>query len=550
MKHQKKISVSRFIAELMQPYKLYFGIFLFVGLCSGVLNTFLPYTIKVIVDKIVGFQGDRILVFSIIQQNIFYYAMMWLGLCLNLRLLDWAKLKLYPRLQADSMMKMFSYLGQHSYHYLQNNFAGSFANKISEIHGGIVGIISIINDLYEKFWGLSIAFIMLLYIRPIFAFILLTWITSFLLITILFLKPIKQLSHVFAESRSVSMGRIVDSISNMAHVRLFSRHQFENEYIHQSIEDTVKKDRAMQKKIIWMRLLWDISIISLLALNLCMLGYLYSRNRVTIGDFSLVLALTVNIAWGIWFIAGQFVLFSEQIGSCEQALSIMKTKHGIVDSPNAKPLIVQRGEIEFQNVTFHYTEGAPLFENINIKIHAGEKVGLVGLSGAGKSTFVNLILRLFEVKSGTITIDHQNINDVTQNTLRANIALIPQDVSLFHRSLMENIRYGRIDATDEEVISAAKKANCHEFISTLKNGYQSMVGERGLKFSGGQRQRIAIARAILKNAPILILDEATSSLDSLTEQYIEDAMQKLMQKKTTLIIAHRLSTLTKMDRIL
>jgi ATP-binding cassette subfamily B protein len=269
-----------------------------------------------------------------------------------------------------------------------------------------------------------------------------------------------------------------------------------------------------------------------------------------VGDFSFIITLSISILWNLWFIAGQFVSFSEQVGKCRQALSIINAPHEISDIKDAKPLVVTQGEIQFKEVSFHYGEGAKLFQNKNILIHPGEKVGLVGFSGSGKSSFVNLILRLFEVESGSITIDYQNINDVQQESIRENIALIPQDISLFHRTLMENIRYGCTNASDEDVIEASKKAHCHEFISQLNEGYQSMVGERGIKLSGGQRQRIAIARAILKNAPLLILDEATSALDSVTEKYIQDALHHLMRGKTTIVIAHRLSTLSEMDRIL
>lgn len=242
--------------------------------------------------------------------------------------------------------------------------------------------------------------------------------------------------------------------------------------------------------------------------------------------------------------------FSEQVGNCKQALSILGKSHDIVDAKDAKPLLVTRGKIEFKEVTFHYNEGTYLFKNKNIIILPGQKVGLVGFSGSGKSTFVNLILRLFDVESGTIKIDDQSIKNVTQQSLREQIALIPQDITLFHRTLMENIRFGDMNAKDEEVIAISKKAHCHEFISQLKEGYQTVVGERGIKLSGGQRQRIAIARAMLKNAPILILDEATSALDSLTEQYIQEALDEMMHNKTTIVIAHRLATLSKMDRIL
>lgn len=404
--------------------------------------------------------------------------------------------------------------------------------------------------IYSQALGLSIAIITLLFIHPIFSLIMTLWIVSFFIITFIFFKPIAHLSHVFAESKSTVVGRMVDSISNIINVKLFARYPEENRYIHESVKDAVKNDRTMQIKVIQMRICWDVTIISLLGANLFILVYMYGKDMVTIGDFTFVITLSISIIWNLWFLAGQFVSFSEHIGRCKQALSALSIPHEITDDVNAKLLVVSKGNIQFHDVTFHYNEGAKLFNNKSILIHGGQKVGLVGFSGSGKSTFVNLILRLFEVESGEITIDDQNINLVTQQSLRENIALIPQDIILFHRTLMENIQFGNPHATEGEIIAASKKAHCHEFISQLKNGYQAMVGERGIKLSGGQRQRIAIARAMLKNAPILILDEATSSLDSVTESYIQESLALLMQNKTTIVIAHRLSTLSKMDRIL
>ena len=242
--------------------------------------------------------------------------------------------------------------------------------------------------------------------------------------------------------------------------------------------------------------------------------------------------------------------FNKAVGRCKQSLNSLLVPLEIHDKPDAVNLNANHGQIIFDNVKFHYKGTEPLFHNKSVRIKAGQKIGLVGYSGSGKSTFVNLILRLHDVTDGAILIDGQDIRDVTQDSLRANIAMISQDPSLFHRSLMENICYGRIDATDEEVIEAAKKAHAHEFIIKLPQAYESLVGERGVKLSGGQRQRIAIARAILKNAPILILDEATSQLDSITESLIQESLWELMQGKTTIVIAHRLSTLLNMDRIL
>jgi ATP-binding cassette subfamily B protein len=242
-------------------------------------------------------------------------------------------------------------------------------------------------------------------------------------------------------------------------------------------------------------------------------------------------------------------LFRE-VGVATEALTVIARPYQVTDDTDAKALKVTEGQIVFTDVTFNYNTNNTIFNNKNVIIKAGQKVGLVGFSGSGKSTFVNLILRFFDIKSGLITIDDQDITKVTQDSLHENITVIPPDVSLFHRTIIENIRYGRIDATDEEVIEASKKAYCHDFITQLPDQYNSLVGERGINLSSGQRQRIAIARAILKNAPMLILDEATSALDSVTEYYIQKGLDSFMKGRTTVVIAHRLSTLSKMDRIL
>lgn len=550
MTNSKSISLHSFIIGLMKSYKNLFSLIALVGILWALINTFLPFTLKLIIDHVVSYAGNKENLFMTTQPYVMAYIALWFALCLNMRLLDCAKLKLFPNLREEVMNKMFSYLNQHSHQYFQNNFAGSLINKITDMQQGIINIFTTLDDAYAQTLGITIATITLLFIHPIFAVLLIAWTVAFLLISIIFLKPIQTLSNEFATAKTMVVGRMVDSIGNIINVRLFARHDEENHYIHQSIKTAVQKDRAMQAKIIKMRLFWDVCIISLISLNLFILLYMYSKNLVSIGDFTFVITLSISILWNLWFLASQFVAFSEQLGLCKQALSIISQPHEIVDAVNAKPLSVSKGKIQFHNVTFHYGNGTQLFVNKNIVIAGGHKVGLVGYTGSGKSTFVNLILRLFEVESGVITIDDQNINQVTQQSLRDQIALIPQDISLFHRTLMENIHFGNPNATEEEIIEIAKKAHCHEFISQLSEGYQSLVGERGIKLSGGQRQRIAIARAMLKNAPILILDEATSSLDSITEKYIQDALSLIMQNKTTIVIAHRLSTLAKMDRIL
>ena len=546
----KRQTLSRYIFNLLTRYKLWVTLFATVGLIWAITNTLMPYMLKIIIDKVVGFDHAQSSFFPMILPYILLYLLVWIVLCLDMRLLDWIKLKLFPSMREDILLNNFVYLNQHSYYYFQNNFAGSLINKIVDLQGGIIDILTIVDDSYAQILGLIVAALTLLVVHPLFAILLLTWVTTFLLIAFYFLKPIKHLSLLFAEARSSLVGKMVDSISNIINIRLFAKNEYENQYIHQSIADTVQKDRNMLSKMIKMRLLLDFSLIIFLGCNLLLLAKMYNQHLVTVGDFSFIISLSMGIFFNLFFLTAQFVNFSEQVGKCNQALSILNVTHDIVDQKNARPLKITEGKIEFKDVNFHYKEGAKLFQNKNIVIYPGEKVGLVGLSGSGKSTFVNLILRLFEVEQGQITIDNQDINHITQASLRENIALIPQDISLFHRSLMDNIRYGRTDATDAEVIEASKKAHCDEFISKLEHGYHAMVGERGVKLSGGQRQRIAIARAILKDARILILDEATSALDSVTEKYIQDALDYSMQNKTTIVIAHRLSTLSAMDRIL
>lgn len=544
------LTLRHFFFTILKPYKGLLSIMAIIGVLWALVNAFMPYMQKLIIDHVVDSAVDRANIVASVAPYALAYVGLWVALATNMRVLDWVKLKLLPSLREDVMKDMFSYLTQHSHQYFQNQFAGSLINKVLDMQSGIVDIFNTLDDMYAQSLGLLVAIIVLSLVHPVFAVILVGWAVVFLVITFLFLNSIKELSHLFSASKTTVVGKMVDSVGNILNVRLFARHQQENQYIGVSIDDAVQKDRAMQAKIIKMRLFWDVSIITLMSFNLYFLLKMYSEQNATVGDFAFVISLSVSILWNLWFMASQFVSFSEQIGRCNQALSIISKPHDIVDIENAKLLIVSKGEINFHNVTFHYDEGAHIFKNKNLTIPGGQKVGLVGFTGSGKSSLVNLIMRLFEVESGEIIIDGQNINKVTQTSLREQIGFIPQDVSLFHRTLMDNIRFGSLNATDQEVMIAAKKAHCDEFISKLPQGYQSMVGERGVKLSGGQRQRIAIARAILKNAPILILDEATSSLDSVTENYIQESLSILMQNKTTIVIAHRLSTLSKMDRIL
>ena len=538
-----------FFWHFAKPHQLYLWGMAACGIYWGIHNAWSSYVLKVIIDQIGTCKSDKSAIFHVVQWPVFLYIILQISIAVAMRLLGWLQLRLFPNMRQDVSQGMFMYLNRHAHGYFQNNFAGSLANKIKDMAEGVVGIIDKFYMIFEQATALVIAVVIMYWVHPVFSIILMGWVAVFIFIAWIFFKPIHFYAHAFAVSKTTFMGRMVDSIGNIMNVRLFARHHYENTKITETLKTTVQKDRAMQWAILRMEIFWNVSVIVLFSLLFFYLIALYGKGLVTIGDFSLIIGIASSTFHHLWYVTSQFVVLVEQLGKCSQALSIITVPHEIADKPNAQPLVVKGGCIVFDKVTFFYhNKNEPLFQNISMAIAPGQKVGLVGFSGSGKSTFVNLILRFFDVQSGTILIDEQPITSVTQDSLHQKMAMIPQDTSLFHQTLMQNIRYGRLDATDEEVIAAAEQA--HIYAAELPQGYQSVVGERGIKLSGGQRQRIAIARAILKNAPILILDEATSSLDSVTEKYIQDSLHTLMQGRTTIVIAHRLSTLAEMDRIL
>ncbi len=544
------MTLKKFFSDIFKTYPWYFFALLMTGLYWGISNALTPYVLKLIIDKVVHFKGNKQDIFTVVEPLIAVYIVLWCLTALNMRIVDWLKLKLFPTVRYYIVKYMYGYLIDHDHHFFQNNFAGSLSNKIFDMTSGVIAILEILDDGLAQVFGLSLALLTMAIVHPVFAIILLIWASLFIGVTFLFSKRIKMLSNIYATAKTTLVGHVVDSISNVLNIRFFAARTHEKKHVASVTHDTVNKDRDKQRAILVMHMFWDVTIVLLMSANMFALIHLYSQNQVTIGDFSLVMSLSISMFFNLWYIASQFVRFTEEIGKCEQALTILTVPHGIVDKQDANELVVTKGKIEFKNVTFHYLDGAKVFANNSIVIEPGQKVGLVGFSGSGKSTFMNLILRLFDVESGAVTIDDQDVKEVKQSSLRRHISIIPQDATLFHRTMMDNIRYGQINASDEDVLKASKLAHCHDFVLKMPKGYESLVGERGIKLSGGQRQRVAIARAILKNAPILMLDEATSALDSVTEKKIQESLSYLMRNKTTIVIAHRLSTLSEMDRIL
>ena len=444
----------------------------------------------------------------------------------------------------------FEYVIGHSYAFFNNTFSGSLVQKINRymrsfervtdrFFGDIVPIIT-------RVVGISIV---LWFTQPIFTLAIIVWMIVFFVMSVIMSRWKIPYDIRAAEVESRATAAMSDSLSNHATIQSFSRFSHETGLFG---EANLTHTTAMRKR-------WNISnIIDSIQMFLnifleFLIFYLaikyWGMGMISIGTFVLIQIYIIGLMDSFWGWSRILRDLYEAFADAKEAVEILKLAHGIKDMPGALPLVVTAGALDLNDVHFSFTPKNPVLDGVSLKVKPGERIGLVGPSGAGKSTLVRLLLRLYDIQSGSISIDGQNVKNVTQKSLRESISFVPQDPILFHRSLRDNIKYGKTDATDEEIVAAAKLAHCHEFIETFPSKYGTFVGERGVKLSGGERQRVAIARAILKNAPILILDEATSSLDSHSEMLIQDALDNLMKGKTVMVIAHRLSTIRKMDRI-
>lgn len=454
------------------------------------------------------------------------------------------------RVMRNLLSEAFEYLIGHSYNFFVSSFAGSLTHKVSKFGRAYETVTDgVLMQFLPTFLFVSGA-IAVLFTRHV-------WLGTALLVwTILFMafqiwvSRLRQPARVArAEADSKVTATLADSISNQSTMMVFSGITFEKGLFN-TVVDVWHK--ATIKLWLTDNLIWAGIGLFMIAIEGGLLYggiILWEQGLFTVGDFVLVQAYLLTTFDRLVAINRELRRFYSALADAGEMVAILETPHEVRDKRSAKKLEVTKGEVWFDDVSFKFGDGKEILQQFNLTIAGGEKVALVGPSGAGKSTVTKLLLRFYDINHGHIQIDGQDISKVTQDSLRDAIAFVPQEPILFHRTLIENIRYGRRDATDEEVLAAAKAAHCHEFISSLPLGYDTYVGERGIKLSGGERQRVAIARAILKNAPILVLDEATSSLDSESEAYIQDALETLMQNKTVITVAHRLSTIMKMDRI-
>ena len=504
-----------------------------------------PYVIKLLIDQSNNFELKSFIFLAGIYA--FSQILMVTAYATN----DWFGTKYHSSYRESIPHIYIDRLNKYSYSFFQNNMAGSLVAKITDAFNFIFPLVFRSISIFIQFIIVVIVSLVLLSgVDKLFVIAAIIWIISSIMFSWIFFKLSSKYNAEYAPIRPKLYGFLSDYISNILSVWSFDNSKFEKQNLAKITEEFKCKATEYGVFLRNSYFLQGIIISIYMIFILWVLAELSMQSKITPGDFALVFMVNYKIGDMLFSMAQEMLGFSQNWGAASQAIEILDYNIEIKEKRGAKDLKLNKGEIKFNKVKFHYKGVSPIFKNETVTLNFKSNIGLVGFSGSGKSTFVNLIMRLYDVADGSITIDGQDIKDVTLSSLHQAIGVIPQDSSLFHRSIMDNIRYGRLNASDEEVMLAAKKARADEFIIKLPQGYNTLVGERGVKLSGGQRQRIAIARAILKDAPILILDEATSNLDSITENKIQEALVEVMKDKTAIVVAHRLSTLFNMDRIL
>lgn len=544
-------TLGRFLWQSIRPYKWRVMFVLFCPIFMAIENTVLPYTLRMLVEGLGKIEGMPDRAWGVALPPIAIYMVTLCIMMALFRAREWILRSLQPTIMANMRMSLFDHVTLHSQRYFADHFAGAIGTKISDVARAINAMRDFLSWRVVPFASMTIiSLIMITGIDWRISAAMFVWAFAHLWLSYLLGKRVDQSSATNAEDRSQLSGAIVDSISNISIARVFARRAHERAVIGQFQQTECASLKRSLTDIFITRAVTDVLMVAFYAALFFSLIVGWQQGYITLGDMVFVMFTSFFVVEYTWLMAAELPQAFFELGTARQGYATLAIAHEVVDRADAGTLSVTRGDIEFDDVLFQYGSQKPLFEQLNVTIPAGQKLGLVGFSGSGKTTFAHLMLRLYDVDGGTIRIDGQDIASVTQDSLRSRIAFIPQDTSLFHRSLMDNIRYGQLDATDAEVMEAAQKADADTFIAALPNGYETLVGERGVKLSGGQRQRIAIARAFLKNAPILLLDEATSALDSVTEQAVQAALASLMEGRTTIVIAHRLSTLARMERIL
>jgi ATP-binding cassette, subfamily B, bacterial len=524
---------ARFIGHFIAQFPVRYGAMVVLEGSTAACGILLPYVLGKIIRSVTQAHDNAATVVANLHRPLAWFVALDVAEVVLGRLAGGVQVRLGPRQRQNVTRQIHQYLQNHCHHYFSNNFAGALAHRISETS---MGVTQTLWSIITEFWPVTITITigvsvgLLFNAHAVLGSFALAWAVLFVGISFILARRCQP--------------------RNIASARLFARLGFERENLERTLErelKAVRRSNGYSERVRWFQ------FSAAAALKIGVLYYalaLWQKGAIGVGDFVMAVSLSLMIINEARNLSRRFLEFFEYIGNVANGVHTIVRAHEVIDAPDAEPVPITRGSIEFREVDFGYSNERRVFNRLSVTIPAGQSVGLVGLSGSGKSTFVSLVLRLFDPQHGQVLIDGTDIRRMTQDSLHAQLSLIPQDPSLFHRTLLENIRYGRLEASDEEVIEAARKASAHEFIEQIKDGYRSMVGERGIKLSGGQRQRIAIARVILKNAPVLILDEATSSLDSITERAIQTTLDQVMKGKTVIVVAHRLSIVAHLDRIL
>jgi ATP-binding cassette subfamily B protein len=541
----------RFVRYFARQYRGWYLLMIALETINSTCGILIPYATGQIIKAVTQAHEQSLSLVEHLKGPLWLFIALAIGEVVFARAGGGVQIVIGPRQRQTVTRAMYAYLQHHSHRFLSNDFAGALAHKISETSMGYSQTIwTLIFDFYPMVIVFSVAIFMLGHAHRGLAEFVAIWAVCFVLLSFFLATRTRPFAVAASAARSETTGKVVDAVTNLASTRLFARLDYEREYLDSQLQKemrAVRRSNSYSERVRW----FQYSAAAVLKIGVLYYALqLWGRGEITVAEFVVASTTTLLIINEARNLSRRFLEFFEYLGNVANGVNTLVKPHEVVDRPDAQRLPIERGRIEFQDVSFGYSAEQLIFQHLNVTIPAGQRVGLVGFSGSGKSTFVSLILRLYDPQGGKILIDGHDIRAMTQDSLHSQLSLIPQDPNLFHRTLMENIRYGRLDATDEEVFDAARKAHADGFIRKIKGQYSSLVGERGVKLSGGQRQRIAIARVVVKNAPILILDEATSSLDSITEQAIQETLNEVMQGKTVIVVAHRLSTIAHLDRIL
>ena len=544
-----------FLRAYCKPFKRLFLITAIMSVVVAAIEIWLLYYMGRVVDLLAG---DPAQVWSDYGTELIVVAVFILLLRPLIQVIDVALLNnaIIPNVTALIRWRAHRQVLRQSVGWFENDFAGRIANRIMQTPPAAGEVVFHVFDAISFSLAYLIgAGIMLAAADGRLLLPLLIWSLLYGALVVWTVRRVGPASQASSNARSVVTGRVVDAYSNIHSVKMFAHHDKEVDYAREAIENT--RQTFMREQRIFT--LMDVMLVTLNGLLIVgVVGWaiaLWVQGTASVGVVAAATALTLRLnamtGWIMWALTS----FFRELGVVAEGMETIAQPIALVDMDDAKPLVLTDGQIDIKNLNHHYGRGTGGLDNISLTIKRGEKIGLVGRSGAGKSTLVKLLLRFYDVEKGSIEIDGQNICEVTQDSLRLAIGMVQQDSSLLHRSVRDNILYGRVDATEEQIIAAAEQAQAHEFILDLQDpegrqGYEAQVGERGVKLSGGQRQRITLARVILKDAPILLLDEATSALDSEVEAAIQDTLYGMMEGKTVIAIAHRLSTIAQMDRIL